>query len=65
MFRQRSPDEAKRNPGFLDALTKIHRLDDSLYPDRTAIAPSERAYPGFRGVYHRARIRATRWLHPG
>jgi hypothetical protein len=21
--------------------------------------------PGLRGVYHRARIRATRWLHPG
>jgi hypothetical protein len=23
------------------------------------------AGPGLRGVYHRARIRATRWLHPG
>src|SRR5260370_375918 len=22
-------------------------------------------YPALRGVYHRARIRATRWLHPG
>src|SRR5258708_39078093 len=21
--------------------------------------------PGLRGVYHRARIRVTRWLHPG
>jgi hypothetical protein len=27
--------------------------------------PTGSAGPGFRGVYHRARIRATRWLHPG
>ena len=25
----------------------------------------ERTSPGFRGVSHRARVRATRWLHPG
>src|SRR5256885_16983205 len=25
---------------------------------------TERSIDGFRGVYHRARIRATRWLYP-
>ena len=29
------------------------------------IRDSRDAGPGLRGVYHRARIRATRWLHPG
>jgi hypothetical protein len=29
--------------------------------DRSALIEG----PGFRGVYHRARIRATRWLMPG
>ena len=29
-----------------------------------AIRGRRRVIPGFRGVYHRARIRATRWLNP-
>src|SRR6266567_836336 len=33
--------------------------------ERSAIQDRRRVSPGFRGVYHRARIRATRWLHPG
>jgi uncharacterized protein len=32
---------------------------------RSAIRDRRRASPGFRGACHRARIRATRWLHPG
>jgi len=30
-----------------------------------AIRGRRRVSPGFRGACHRARIRATRWLHPG
>ena len=33
--------------------------------ERSAIRGRRRVSPGFRGVYHRARIRATRWRHPG
>jgi hypothetical protein len=27
-------------------------------------APPQTTIDGYRGVYHRARIRATRWFHP-
>src|SRR6266576_3494428 len=33
--------------------------------ERSAIRDRRRVIPGFRGACHRARIRATRWLHPG
>src|SRR5258705_13855096 len=33
--------------------------------ERTEIRGPRRVIPGFRGACHRARIRATRWLHPG
>ncbi len=33
--------------------------------ERSEIRDSRDAGPGLRGACHRARIRATRWLHPG
>src|SRR5712672_2292003 len=33
--------------------------------ERSAIRDRRRVILGFRGACHRARIRATRWLHPG
>jgi hypothetical protein len=33
--------------------------------ERSAIRGRRCVSPGFRGACHRARIRATRWLHPG
>jgi len=33
--------------------------------ERSEIRDRRRVIPGFRGACHRARIRATRWLHPG
>ena len=33
--------------------------------ERSEIRESRDAGPGLRGACHRARIRATRWLHPG
>jgi hypothetical protein len=39
------------------------RVQDGVSSSRNP-SPSQTATDGYRGVYHRARIRATRWLHP-
>ena len=40
----------------------VGRMERSAIRDRSL---SGEMVPGFRGACHRARIRATRWLHPG
>jgi len=56
-------DGNSRNPKTAAALSVSHGY--VAYKCGPAKRNSDCYKPGLRGVYHRARIRATRWLHAG
>src|SRR6266566_5880610 len=69
MERSAIRDRCRVNPGFRFAPSGL-RCSDLSSIDAGWVEPPRNpssfinAIDGYRGVYHRARIRATRWLNP-
>src|ERR1700733_8299786 len=67
MIRKQRHCTARNSRKYISCWPGKYSPQDGLIPCETHYLPQVLWPPpsdGYRGVYHRARIRATRWLHP-